>query len=115
MYCMQALTLSTNLTNTEKLRSKGTTGNGLRDGDQYFTSRTLQHIKAAHQPKSPAGLAVATTALEPIMPHARTLNKRLCVQACSLHGNQEQCRAEARSRHQAIALYEAGCEMLAGI
>ena len=86
---MQALTLSTNLTNTEKLRSKATTGNGIRDGDQSFTSRTMQHIKASHQPKSPGGLAETTTVQQPTMPHAKNLKPAylLCVQVCSLYGN----------------------------
>ena len=54
--CMQALTLSTNLTSTEKSRSKPDAGYVSRDGEQSFTSRTMRYIKAAHQLNSSPGM-----------------------------------------------------------
>lgn len=51
--CMQALTLSTNLTSTERM--KPDVGNAARFGEP-FTSRTMQHIKAANQLTSSPGM-----------------------------------------------------------
>lgn len=54
---MQALTLSTGLTGNERLKGKLDAGNTSRDEDQSFTSRTMRHIKVAHQLSPSPGMS----------------------------------------------------------
>ncbi|KAL0049680.1 hypothetical protein WJX82_007443 [Trebouxia sp. C0006] len=58
---LQALTLSTNLSKTEKPRTKMPVGGTLQDADQSFRAKTLQTIKASHQSRSSTGSQIART------------------------------------------------------
>lgn len=48
LWRLQALTLSTNLSKTEKPRTKMSVGGTLQEAEQYFRAKTLQTIKASH-------------------------------------------------------------------
>ncbi|KAL0040594.1 hypothetical protein WJX77_011868 [Trebouxia sp. C0004] len=58
---LQALTLSTNLSKTEKPRTKMSVEGTLQDVDQSFRTKTLQTIKASHQSRSSTGSQIART------------------------------------------------------
>ncbi|KAL0042675.1 hypothetical protein WJX79_007474 [Trebouxia sp. C0005] len=58
---LQALTLSTNLSKTEKPRTKMSVGGTLQEAEQYFRAKTLQTIKASHQSRSSTGSQIART------------------------------------------------------
>ncbi|KAA6425197.1 MAG: hypothetical protein FRX49_04692 [Trebouxia sp. A1-2] len=58
---LQALTLSTNLSKTEKPRTKMSVGGTLQEAEQYFRAKTLQTIKASHQSSLDTGSQIART------------------------------------------------------